>query len=228
MALSATERAGARDLALARWREDTAPETRRASVLRHSESRYNRAIGKRLQSAHVVGRALNRNAQAKRLTRQTKALVFDAHELLRRSERPATLEYLVEGTITRLSLPLLDPRLGTRRGVGLAASTRPRRLFHSARLLGHELSRVVRATDAGTALGLAITLQPDLAIIDSSLGLASGIDLARVLSLYSPATRCLVLTDDDESAEELRALGIETEKRDADNVSILRWIRRVA
>jgi hypothetical protein len=109
-------------------------------------------------------------------------------------------------------------------GVGLVATSDMGALLRVKELLGTKVPTVLGATDAGTALGLFIGTQPDLAVIDTRLELADGVDLALTLPLYAPQTRALVLTDDPGHAHDLRVVGFDAERRHVDDTTLLGWI----
>ncbi len=84
--------------------------------------------------------------------------------------------------------------------------------------------RAIGADDVGTTLGLAIVAQPAIAIVDAELGLGSGVDAGMTLSIYAPATRVMVLTDDPGRAADLSIVGLGTEHRDVSDSTLLNWI----
>jgi hypothetical protein len=105
------------------------------------------------------------------------------------------LEMLVERAIRHFT-PEQEDEDAVGAGAGLLASADLVMLLRLSELVGRRLGYVVSAHDAGTALGLAIVTQPDIAIVDTRLELADGVDLTAALPLYSPRTKSLVLTDE--------------------------------
>lgn len=81
-------------------------------------------------------------------------------------------------------------------GVGLVVADRPDRIgvLHDA--LHLQLGQVWTAGDAPSATAVAITEQPDIAVIDDELVGCSGFDLALMIKEYSPATSVVLIIDD--------------------------------
>ena len=140
---------------------------------------------------------------------------------------PSTLEVLADRAIRGWHPPDGDPRT-LDRGAALVASASMGELIRFKELVGSRIPYVLGATDAGTALGLAIAMQPDLALIDVRLELASGTDLALTFPFYVPQAKTLVLTDDPERTHRLRTVGFDAQPRHADSTTLLRWIDRAA
>ena len=95
-------------------------------------------------------------------------------------------------------------------------------------LASRRLGYVVVARDARVALGLAIVTQPDLSIIDASLDVANGSDLATVLPFYAPRTKTLLLTDDHDLATKMQLVEVELMSRQFSDQAPLSWISNAA
>jgi len=68
---------------------------------------------------------------------------------------------------------------------------------------GHEV--VGRASDGQTAVRLAETLHPDVAVLDASMPLLNGIDAARAIQRVRPDTKAIIVTVHDEDEYVLNA-----------------------
>lgn len=68
---------------------------------------------------------------------------------------------------------------------------------------GHEI--VGRASDGQTAVRLAETLNPDIAILDASMPLLNGIDASRAIQRVRPDTKSIIVTVHDEDEYVLNA-----------------------
>ena len=66
------------------------------------------------------------------------------------------------------------------------------------------------ARDAGTALGLAIVNQPDVAVIDDDLPIVGGLDAAFLVKTYAPASRVVLFTHDERALSTSDREGIAT------------------
>jgi len=139
----------------------------------------------------------------------------------------STLEVLADRVIRSWRPPNNDPT-ALDGGAALIATSSMGELLRFKELAASSIPFVMGATDAGTALGLAIVMQPDLALIDTRLELASGTDLALTFPLYSPQAKTLVLTDDASRAHDLRLVGLDSLPRGADDSTLLGWIERAA
>jgi DNA-binding NarL/FixJ family response regulator len=71
------------------------------------------------------------------------------------------------------------------------------------RAAGHEI--VGRASDGQTAVRLAETLHPDVAILDASMPLLNGIDASRAIQRVRPDTKAIIVTVHDEDEYVLNA-----------------------
>ena len=71
------------------------------------------------------------------------------------------------------------------------------------RAAGHEI--VGRASDGQTAVRLAETLNPDIAILDASMPLLNGIDASRAIQRVRPDTKAIIVTVHDEDEYVLNA-----------------------
>jgi hypothetical protein len=209
------ERELLRDRALDRWQQSKAARHDAATSARFLAAKE-RTDRLRDETGAIHDRAEVAIARAARLVEEVTILRGSA-------VNATTLELLADRVIR--GWHARGPDLGEAApGVALAASARMSALLHVKDLLGTQVGRVTGASDAGTALGLVIVTQPDLAIIDESLELAKGTDLAVVLPLYAPQTKALVLTDDAGRSRELRAIGFDVHGEDADDVALLQWI----
>jgi len=135
---------------------------------------------------------------------------------------PSEIEMLVDRAIRRSCFG--DDWEANGSGAGLVASNDLPTLLRLQNLLGERLSYVVGAHDAGTALGLAIATQPDVAIVDVRLDLASGADVAFTLPAYAPRTKTLLLTEDDDLAAKAKVVGVETLPHCFSEQRLLSWI----
>jgi DNA-binding NarL/FixJ family response regulator len=71
------------------------------------------------------------------------------------------------------------------------------------RAAGHEI--VGRASDGQTAVRLAETLNPDIAVMDASMPLLNGIDASRAIQKVRPDTKAIIVTVHDEDEYVLNA-----------------------
>jgi hypothetical protein len=216
MRIDPIERELLRARALDRWQDSKA--------LRRDSERANIASQEaRDRTAMLQERFSSLRERSQEALARAARLVEDATLLRGGVVHSTVIEQLADRALRELHL---SPRDSSRfdRGVGLVATSDMGALLRVKELLGTRLPTVMGATDAGTALGLVIGTQPDLAVIDSRLELASGVDLALTLPLYAPATKALVLTDDAEHAHDLRVVGFDTERRHADTTTLLGWI----
>jgi DNA-binding NarL/FixJ family response regulator len=71
------------------------------------------------------------------------------------------------------------------------------------RTAGHEI--VGRASDGQTAVRLAETLNPDIAVLDASMPLLNGIDASRAIQRIRPDTKAIIVTVHDEDEYVLNA-----------------------
>lgn len=133
------------------------------------------------------------------------------------------LEALVDHAINHPSLGFDDVAGGT----GLAAARQPG-LMRLNELMGGRVSVSHLAHDAGTALGLAIATQPDIAIVDANLDGAAGWTVVMAMHYFAPLTKSLLLTDDEESAATVRRAGIDVRSREASDETLMAWIRTSA
>jgi len=167
---------------------------------------------------------------AKRLKKEAVSLTAKAQDLLeagreRRSARQ--LEALVDWSIRRTAVS--DIGLATvRPGAGLVASANVPTVTWIEDMARQRLGLVVGAQDAGTALGLAIASQPDIAIVDERLDLGKGSDLVLVLPIYAPRTKALLLTDDREAAARVRLVGMEAMPRGFSERELSAWLEAAA
>jgi hypothetical protein len=144
------------------------------------------------------------------------------------SRHAATLERLANRAIAEWDLSAMTANEQYRHGAGLVACGEMGDHLRMKELLGASLAFVVGATDAGTALGLAIAIQPDVALIDTKLELADGVDVALALPLYAPRTKALVLTDDPLRAAQLHVVGFDAAPRHPTDSALAAWVGRAA
>jgi DNA-binding NarL/FixJ family response regulator len=71
------------------------------------------------------------------------------------------------------------------------------------RAAGHEI--VGRASDGQTAVRLAESLNPDIAVLDASMPLLNGIDASRAIQRVRPDTKAIIVTVHDEDEYVLNA-----------------------
>lgn len=135
--------------------------------------------------------------------------------------------YLADQAIRRWT-PMSEDREAGDGGVGLVASRNHPILVHLEQIARSRLVFVVRAHDAGTALGLAISTQPDIAIIDARLDLAHGADLVVALPRYAPRTKTLLLTSNAAQAAKVRPVGVDILSPRASRAELLRWVASAA
>lgn len=131
--------------------------------------------------------------------------VADGLEPMWAVDGPYELQALVDRALARSDVgdDDLDDRC-----VGLVASGDMSQLLWLGELVGSAGTRVLGARDAGTALGLSIANQPDLAVIDERLEVASGVDLALTLGVFTPRTTMLLLSDDSDTARKAELAGV--------------------
>lgn len=178
---------------------------------------------------------------AKRLQREAERLVAETRDArrfsqLRRASRGAPhtslgldpgqwsgeLAYLADRAIAT-SMPRADDG-ASGAGAGLVASVNHPTLVRLTELVGSRVGSVVGASDAGTALGLAISVQPDVAVVDSRLDLADGDEFVLTLPLYAPRTKALLLADDERAAAKAREIGIDVLPRQFAEGALLSWV----
>lgn len=133
------------------------------------------------------------------------------------------LECLADRAIRRCN-PTREDRDAANGGAGLVASAHPSTLDRLEALVGSRTGFLATARDAGTALGLVITAQPDLAVVDTRLDVANGADLVLTVPVYAPRTRTLLLTDDDEMAEAVRVAGVDVLSCAFSDEDVSSWI----
>jgi len=110
--------------------------------------------------------------------------------------------------------------------IALVASGEPGKLAWIKQLVGTLVPYTLGVVDAGTALGFAIAAQPDLAVIDSDLEIANGIDMTLSFPTYAPRTKALVLTDDSARATDLRLVGFDAGPRNISDFRVLDWLTK--
>ena len=175
---------------------------------------------------------------AKRLHREAGDLITDSQQLLRMTEdrraRFRDANWRDRRALTRNVEMLADRAIRmdanngaehlTAKGTGLVASINLPTLVRLETLVGTRLGYVVGAQDAGTALGLAIATQPDIAVVDSRLDVASGADLALTFPFFAPQTKALLLTDDPELTAKAALVGIDVLPRWFAEPALLSWV----
>ena len=152
-------------------------------------------------------------SSSERLSESFAALMVHSHT---RGPIASNVDRAIDGWVAQLPDAPLDE------AVALVASAN-----HDERLrIRHALLcdfHTVGASDAGTALGLSIAAQPDIAVIDADLDDGSGVDTALALPVYAPHTRVLVLTDNEERRGYLKIAGLDVEHRQASEAALLAW-----
>ena len=159
--------------------------------------------------------------------RRSEGLTAPTAELLARSVSAIAMTRLVNRAIFLWGEPFGRAQ-ASNRGIALVASAHMGEQIRIQELLGSHFSKIVVASDAGTALGLAIAVQPEYAVLDTELELGSGADLALILPIYAPKTKALVLTDDPQRAGDVRLVGLDVEHRFAPESALLAWVDVVA
>lgn len=153
-------------------------------------------------------------AQAKRRMDAAEGLAREARELSRQASVLRTeAGYLRAAQVRRVDAVIgaESSVLDTAEGVGLVAAGRPDQLRELQGALSQRLHEVWRAPDPAIAVGLAISTQPDLAVIvDTDLPLIGGLDTARMIRFYAPRAGLLLLTGDTGVERLARDAGIQT------------------
>jgi len=132
------------------------------------------------------------------------------------------LEYLADRAIGKCN-PANEDLEAADGGAALVASAHMSTLARLESLVGKRAGFLATASDAGTALGLLISTQPDVAVVDSRLGVANGADLVLTAPFYAPRTRVLLIADDDVAAA-ARAAGIEVLSSHFSDDALQFWI----
>jgi len=112
------------------------------------------------------------------------------------------------------------------KGIALVASMELSTLLRLQELVTSHLGYVVGATDAGTAFGLAMATQPDIAVVDGNLDVGRGADLVLTLPLYAPCTRSLLLTEDLDLMAKARIVGVDVLPHEHSPGALLAWVAR--
>jgi len=199
--------------ALERWQRSERLRARSAEARQRAELLCRRAGSTIRRSEAVVDRA--------------GAVIGEAETLIQGSGHAAAIEHLADRAISRWRGT--PDRVATLEGgYALVASGEAGDLTRMQQSVGMSVGSVFGASDAGTALGLAIAIQPDLAVIDAKMELADGVDMALALPLYAPRTRALVLTDDRLRAAQVRVVGFDTEARHISDAALGAWIAYAA
>ncbi len=159
--------------------------------------------------------------------RETKKPVQERH-VRRAADRHAHhRDHLADWEIRRSRRTSAAPDASTG-GIGLAASIKLPRLVLMEKAMRTWIPFLVRASDVGSALGLAIAMQPDFAVIDDRLAIGTGAELMRTFPTYAPETRALFLTDDEGAAQDIRFAGFDVLARDLSENDLSAWIASVA
>lgn len=215
-----------REQAVTRWNEvkrlrhDAVLLKQRTAELRGRFESQSARFHELRQGAHLA------QERARAEVERARKLSEDAAALVGTSSQPMVFEHLVDQAIELSGLTFLDDRLDE--GVALVGSADMGELVRMKDLANALLPCTFGAVDAPTVLGLTMTLQPDLAVIDADLDISSGADVVLTFPLYAPQTKALVLTDDPERSRDLRIVGFETQPRDVSDSSLLAWIARSA
>lgn len=184
------------------------------------------------QSQDLRRRAALARQHAEEVQWRAEAALEHSEEIIRRTARlldapgRTAVSLLVDRTIRGWGAN--GQRSTLDQTVGLVAAGEMTELIRLKALCGSRLRHVVGASDVGTALGLAIVTQPDLAVFDTRLELGSGVDLAMVLPLYAPRTRTLVLTDDPRQLANAEVVGLDAEHRHPSASALVSWIGELA
>ena len=204
MSLGAAERAHLRQQAWGRWRR--------------SQELHGHSVGSRKRAGDVQTRAAAARERASEV-------IEHAAGLVQRSSTAATIDYLANRVVATWNPPQFDLHQ-LDQGAAIMASGSMYEMIRGKELLGEKVPYVLGATDAGTALGLVIASQPDVAIIDQRLELADGVDLALSLPAFAPHMKVLVLTDDPVRAADLDVVGLESRGHDASDALLRSWIEK--
>ena len=146
-----------------------------------------------------------------------------ANVMARHLRARGELEVLVDRAI-RGAKATHAAREADSKGIALVASMELSALLRLEELVTSHLGYVVGATDAGTAFGLAIATQPDIAVVDGSLDLGRGADLVFSLPLYAPCTRSLLLTADANLMAKARIVGVDVLPHEHSPGALLSWV----
>lgn len=153
-------------------------------------------------------------AQAKERMDAAEGLAREAREFSRQAAQlRAEAGYLRSAQVRRVDTVIgaQAPAAETGEGVGLVAAGRPDQLLELQDALSRRLREVWRAPDPAVAVGLAITMQPDLAlIVDTDLPIIGGLETARMIRLYAPRAGLLLLTGDAGVERMAHDSGIQT------------------
>lgn len=103
------------------------------------------------------------------------------------------------------------PLVPNRMGVGLVAASRGDRMSRLHDAVHACTGRVYAASDGPTAVGLAISEQPDVAVVEDHLAIMSGLEAAIVMRAFNPCGATLLITSDPDADREARGLGIATQ-----------------
>ena len=141
--------------------------------------------------------------------------------VLAQSSGPIFFEDLVDHAIDLKGDIFAEVAIGGH--IALVASSDPDKLIRIKQLLGTVVPYTLAVMDGATALGVAIAIQPDLAILDSNLDLANGVDVTLTFPLYAPRTKALVLTDNPEHAVDLRLAGFDANLPNVSDSELLAW-----
>ena len=149
----------------------------------------------------VVRRARTARAQAQ----ASSAVAHVLHSHSRRLQQEAAVGMAGARIVEQ---PAETALFGRPRGVGLviAGPARRRDELHGA--LSSRLASVLVATDSVPGLGLAISEQPELVLIDDHLLTMNGLDTSYLIRAYVPDTTVILLTRDRGSIEVARLNGI--------------------
>ncbi|HLX87684.1 MAG TPA: hypothetical protein VKR22_04380 [Acidimicrobiales bacterium] len=130
-------------------------------------------------------------------------------------------------TISRQA-PQMQPAVSSADGIAMVISTHAREQRRLRDVCERCVDCVMEAGDLGTSVGLAISTQPDLAVIDFDSDLGTGAALVLSLPVFAPRTRVLVLTDDPDAAMGMRTAGYSIATSNISESDLDDWIARVA
>ena len=95
-------------------------------------------------------------------------------------------------------------------GVGLVAAHHMLRIGVLHDVVHVSMDFVYAAADAPAAVAVAITHQPDVAVVDDDIAVTGGLDAIRIIHAYAPEAKLLLITDRAGSREHARLEGIAT------------------
>jgi len=207
------ERVLLRQQALSRWQ--------RSRVLRL------RAAEAQARAQERIGRAARAVARSKELQRNAPGSVIGDAAILMEGPTAQAIDHLADQVIRQSQASSWTAGHSHEPSV-LVASGHLAELLRLRALASGSFPWVLEAGNAGTALGLAVALQPEAAIIDTRLDLADGMGVALALPLYAPRTKVLVLVDDPDRSAAIENAGFEAAPHGSPDAMVQSWIEKVA